>query len=61
MILLLDTNEYMKNGNLARSIRSDPRLNMEDLVRERAHKDGPDTWFCSNKHIYGAFATPDME
>ena len=41
-ILLLDANEYTKNGKLVRAIRSDQKLKMKELVRDRAHKDGPD-------------------
>ena len=61
MILLLDANETIKNENLTRSIRSDPKLNMKDPVRERALKDGPATWFRGTKQIDGVFFTPDMD
>ena len=33
LILPLEANEYMNNGNLVRAIRLNPRLNMKDLVR----------------------------
>ena len=61
MILLLDANEDMKNGNLARSIRSEPKLKIKDLVMERERKEGPDTWFRVTKQIEGAFATPNVD
>ena len=46
MILWLDANEDMKNGNLSRAIILETKLKMKDLVRERARKYGPATWFC---------------
>ena len=61
LILLLDTSEESNNGNLARAIRSDPKIKMKDLIRERARKDGPDTLFHGTKHIDDAFNTPDMD
>ena len=51
----------MKNRNLERAIISEPKIKMKDLVRERAHKDGPDTWFCGTKQINGAFLTPEVD
>ena len=61
LILLLDANETINNGNLTRSIRSEPKLNMKDLVRERALKYGPATWFRGTKQIDGVFATTDVD
>ena len=58
---MLDANDDMENGNLVRAIRSDQKLNMKDLVRERACKDGPATCFCSTNQIDGAFDTPGVE
>ena len=34
---------------------------MKDLVRERARKDGPATWFRGTKQIEGTFKTPDVD
>ena len=61
MILLLDTTEDIKNVKLVRAILSEPKLKMKDIVRERAHKDGPDTCFCGTKQIEGTFSTPYMD
>ena len=61
LILMLDANEDTKNGNLAWAIRSNPKLKMKDLVRERACKDGPSTWFCGTMQINGTFSTPDVD
>ena len=47
----------MKNGNLAHAILSEPKLKMNDLVRERACKDGPDKWFRVTNQTDGAFFT----
>ena len=49
LILLLDVNENMNNGNLALTIRSEPKLKMKDLVRDRACKDCPDPYFRGTK------------
>ena len=35
LILLLDANEYMNNGNLARDIISEPKLKMKNIVKEK--------------------------
>ena len=61
MILMLESNEDTKNGNLAQAIRPEPKLNTKDLVKERARKDISVTWFQSNKQIESTFDTPDME
>ena len=61
LILLLDDNEDMKNAKLAWAIRLDSKLKMKDLVRERAHKEGPATWFRGTKQIYGTFASSDVD
>ena len=53
MILMLDANEDMKNENLARDIRSEPKLKIKDLFRERARKDGPATWCRGTNQIDG--------
>ena len=44
MILILDANEDMNNVNLTWAIRSEQKLKMKDLFRERACKDVPSTW-----------------
>ena len=61
MILLLEANEYMKNEKPVRAIKSEPKLKMKDLVRERALKDSPYTWFLGAKQIDSAFATLDVD
>ena len=61
LILLVDANDDMNNGKLYRAIGSEPKLKMKDLVRCRARKDGPYTWFRGTKQIDGAFATPDVD
>ena len=61
LILLFDANEDMNNEKLAQAIRSEPKLKMKCLVRERAGKDGPATWFRGTNQIYCVFTTPDVD
>ena len=61
LMLLLEANEDIKNGNLERDIRSETEMITKDLLRERAHKYVPDTWCPSTNNIDGTFATPDMD
>ena len=61
LILLFDANEDMNNEKLAQAIRSEPKLKMKFLVRERAGKDGPATWFRGTNQIYCVFTRPDVD
>ena len=60
LILILDRNEDMKNGQLARMLRH-PDLDMKDAVKSRSNIDGPATFVRGSRQIDGAWVTPDIE
>ena len=60
LILILDGNENMKNGQLARMLRI-PDLDMKDAVKSRSGMDGPATFVRGSRQIDAAWVTPDIE
>jgi len=60
LILILDGNEDMKNGQLARMLRH-PDLDMKDAVKARSNIEGPVTFVRGSRQIDGAWVTPDIE
>ena len=56
VILMLDANENMKTGKLARMFR-EPGLDLVDAVRERTGVDGPPTWFRGSAQIDGVWVS----
>ncbi len=59
-ILLLDSNENMNDGKLARLLQQDD-LQMKDIVKHRTKKRGPPTFIRGKRQIDGAWMTPDIE
>ena len=60
LILILDGNEDMKNGQLSRMLRHQD-LDMKDAVKSRIEGDGPATYVRGSRQIDGAWVTPDVE
>ena len=60
LILLIDSNENMENGKLARKLKSE-QLQMFDIVKQRSGCPGPNTFTRGSKQIDGAWATPDVD
>ena len=60
LILILDGNEDMKNGQIARMLRH-PDLDMKDAVKSRSNIDGPAIFVRGSRQIDGAWVTPDIE
>ena len=60
LILILDGNENMKNGQLARMLRT-PDLDMKDAIKSRSGMDGPATFVRGSRQIDAAWVTPDIE
>ena len=60
LILILDGNEDMRNGQLARMIRHQV-LDMKDAVKSRSNIEGLATFVRGSRQIDGAWVTPDVE
>ena len=60
LILLIDGNENMAGGPLARLL-SDPELNMVDAIHQRSNLPGPATFVRGRRQIDGAWITPDID
>ena len=56
IILMLDANENMETGKLARLFRS-TELDLVDAVRERSGVPGPPTWFRGSHQIDGVWVS----
>ena len=59
IILLIDSNEDMENGTLARCLSSID-LQMYDVIKARSGIQGPNTFIRGSRQIDGAWATPDI-
>ena len=60
VILVLDGNKNMKNGQLARMLRT-PDLDMKDAVKTRTGIDGPATFGRKSRQMDAAWVTPDID
>ena len=60
IILLLDSNENMNDGQLARLLRQDD-LQMKDMIKHRTKKKGPPIFIRGKRQIHGAWMTPDID
>ena len=60
LILLIDSNENMEGGPLARML-ADPDLDMVDAVKVRSHSPGPPTFARGSRQIDGVWVTQDVE
>ena len=60
LILLLDSNKNMKNGQLTRMLKH-PDLDMKDAVKSRIEIDGPATFVRGSQQIDGTWIIPDVE
>ena len=56
VILMLDANENMGSGKLAR-IFQEPGIDLVDAVKERTRADGPPTWFRGSAQIDGIWVS----
>ena len=59
-ILLIDSNEDMANGKLARKLKAAP-LEMLDAVKLRSAAPGPPTFVRGSRQIDAAWVTPDVD
>ena len=59
LILLIDSNENMAGGPLARML-TEPELDMRDAVLHRTQVSGPATFIRGQRQIDGAWVTPDI-
>ena len=60
LILLLDSNENIKNGQLARFLKH-PDFDMNDVIKSRTEIDGLTTFIPGSRKIDGTWITPDVE
>ena len=59
LILVLDGNEDMKDGQLAQMLQN-PDLDMKDIIKLHMEINGPATFSRGSRQIDGAWITPDM-
>ena len=59
LLVLMDTNEDMQRGKLARKLTGEA-LKMVDVIQTRSGQLGPPTYVRGQRQIDGAWATPDL-
>lgn len=59
LILLMDSNENMENGPLARLLQQED-LQMKDIIKHKTGIPGPPTFIRGKRQIDGAWMTPDV-